>query len=92
MWSHQFNGRGARSPKDLVEERCYQGASIRPLPETVARDFRIDEDRAPPAHVERVAGRRLDDVGQPGTPGAPATREARLRAPTTIAAAAVRTQ
>ncbi|HEY8091763.1 MAG TPA: hypothetical protein VIF09_28055 [Polyangiaceae bacterium] len=91
VWSHQFSGRGARSRKDLVEDRCYQGDTIRPLPAAVARDFRIDDDRAPPAHVERVAGRRIDDVGDPGALGAAVTREARLRTPT-VAAAMTRAQ
>jgi hypothetical protein len=60
VWSHQLGGRDARSRRDLVEERCYEGDSIRPLPDAVARAFRIDDDRAPPAHVERMDGRRID--------------------------------
>jgi hypothetical protein len=79
VWSHQLGGRAARSRRDLVEERCYEGDSIRPLPETVAHDFRIDDNRAPPAHVERVAGRRIDDVAQPESTETFATRVARLR-------------
>jgi hypothetical protein len=36
------------------------------LPESVARAFRVDwDDRAPPAHVERTGGRRLDFVSAP---------------------------
>jgi hypothetical protein len=62
VWSHQLGGRGAHSSRDLVDERCYQGDSIRPLPESIARAFRVDDDRAPPAHVERMPGRRLDEV------------------------------
>jgi hypothetical protein len=65
VWSHQLGGRGARSRRDLVEEGCYVGDAIRPLTAAVARAFRIDEGRAPPAHVEHVAGRRLDNVASP---------------------------
>ena len=67
VWSHQLGGHSAHSRRDLVEERCYQGDDIRPLPDGLARTFRLDEhtDRAPPAHVERIAGRRLDDVQPP---------------------------
>jgi hypothetical protein len=60
VWSHQLGGRGARSRADLVDLHCYVGAEIRPLSEDVARSFRIDEGRAPPAHVELLAGRRVD--------------------------------
>jgi hypothetical protein len=63
VWSHQLGGEHARSRTDLVEERCYHGDAIRPLPDSVARAFRVDEDRAGPAHVERMAGQRLDDAG-----------------------------
>jgi hypothetical protein len=63
VWSHQLGGRGARSQADLVTERCFVGDAIRPLPDRVARAFRIDENRAPPAHVEKLAGRRIDDPG-----------------------------
>lgn len=62
VWSHQLGGRGAHSLGDLVDLGCYVGDAVRPLPEDVARTFRIDEDRAPPAHVEQLAGRRLDVV------------------------------
>jgi hypothetical protein len=53
---------GARSRSDLTYERCYDERSIRPLPDAVAREFRVDiDDRAPPAHVEISDGaRRLD--------------------------------
>lgn len=61
IWSHQLGARGVRSRDDLAYVRCYQGDSVRPLPESVARAFRL-EHRAPPAHVERLAGRRLDDA------------------------------
>jgi hypothetical protein len=60
VWSHQLGGRGARSRDDLVDVQCYVGDGIRPLPEDLARSFRVDEDRAPPAHVEQLAGRRVD--------------------------------
>jgi hypothetical protein len=60
VWSHQLGGRGARSRGDLVDLKCYVGDRIMPLPEDMARRFRVDEDRAPPAHVERLAGRRVD--------------------------------
>jgi hypothetical protein len=59
VWSHQLGGRGARSLSDLAYVRCYEGHAIRPLPDSVARTFRV-EGRAVPAHVEREAGRRLD--------------------------------
>jgi hypothetical protein len=59
IWSHQLGGRGARSRADLAYVRCYEGDSIRPLPESVARVFRV-EGRAGPAHVERDGGHRLD--------------------------------
>jgi hypothetical protein len=61
VWSHQLGGHGARSRADLAYVRCYDAGSIRPLPEAVARAFRVDwDDRAPPAHVERAGGRRID--------------------------------
>ncbi len=61
VWSHQLGGQGARSRSDLAYMRCYDEGSIRPLPESIARQFRVDDDdRAPPAHVEREGGRRLD--------------------------------
>jgi hypothetical protein len=61
VWSHQLSGRGARSWDDLHYARCYGPDSIRPLPEAVAREFRIeDRDRAPPAHVDRAGGLRVD--------------------------------
>ncbi len=86
VWSHQLGGRGARSRSDLVDEDCYVGDAIRPLPAVLARAFRIDEGRAPPAHVEQVAGRRLDDVVGPPqvtaarmSPGHGASTDARRR-------------
>jgi hypothetical protein len=62
VWSHQLGGHGARSHGELAYERCYDASSIRPLPDAVAREFRVDvDDRAPPAHVEIDTGaRRLD--------------------------------
>jgi hypothetical protein len=67
VWSHQLGGQGARSRSDLAYLRCYGEGSIRPLPAAVAREFRVDgDDRAPPAHVEREAGRRIDDVEDRG--------------------------
>jgi hypothetical protein len=59
VWSHQLGSRSARSRDDLAYERCYEGDAIRPLPDAVARAFRVDEGRAGPAHVEG-AGRRID--------------------------------
>jgi len=53
VWSHQLGGRGARSLADLTYVRCYEGDSIRPLPDDLARAFRLD-GRAAPAHVERL--------------------------------------
>ena len=69
VWSHQLGGHGARSPADLVYERCYAEGSIRPLPDAVARTFRLDGVRAPPAHVERHGGRRIDQTIVPEVPG-----------------------
>ncbi len=66
VWSHQLGGHGARSRSDLAYERCYGEGSIRPLPASVARAFRVDlDDRAPPAHVERTGGRRIDFESPP---------------------------
>lgn len=76
VWSHQLGGSAARSRDDLVEERCYEGDAIRPLPDDLARAFRVDERRAGPAHVERVAGRRVDDVRAAGAALASADRGA----------------
>jgi hypothetical protein len=59
IWSHQLGGRGARSRSDLAYVHCYEGDTIRPLPDSVSRSFRVDR-RAHPAHVERWGGRRLD--------------------------------
>ncbi len=44
VWSHQLGGHGARSRADLAYVRCYDAGSIRPLPEAVARAFRVDWD------------------------------------------------
>lgn len=56
VWSHQLGGRSARSQGDLAYERCYEGDAIRPLPDAVARAFRVDDRRAGPAHVELLRG------------------------------------
>lgn len=61
VWSHQLGAKGVRSRDDLAYVRCYRGDSVRPLPESVARAFHLWR-RAGPAHVERLAGRRLDDA------------------------------
>ena len=66
VWSHQLGGKGARSQSQLSFSRCYEGDAIRPLPESVARHFRVDR-RAPPAHVERLQGHRLDLVDASAT-------------------------
>jgi len=59
VWSHQLGARGARSRDDFAYVRCYQGPdAIRPLPDAVARAFRVD-GRADPAHIE-ARGRRID--------------------------------
>lgn len=55
IWSHQLGGSGAASRHDLAYLRCYEGDSIRPLPDAVARDYSL-ENRAGPAHVERLGG------------------------------------
>jgi hypothetical protein len=77
VWSHQLGASGARSRSDLAYVRCYDENSIRPLPDTVARAFNVDgDDRAPPAHVERAGGRRIDSAESRGAqldvPNAPA--------------------
>jgi hypothetical protein len=69
IWSHQLGGRSLRSRSDLAYVRCYEGDAIRPLPDSVARAFRV-EGRAGPAHVERHGGRRLD-AGETLTAPAP---------------------
>jgi hypothetical protein len=69
VWSHQLGGHGAHSPNDLAYERCYGEGSIRPLPDAVARTFHVDDRRAPPAHVEREGGRRIDVAAETETPG-----------------------
>jgi hypothetical protein len=92
VWSHQLGGRRAHARSDLAYERCYGEGSIRPLPESVARAFRVDWDhRAPPAHVEadvnQTGAHRIDFVRPRGAPpdtpeerGLPATsRERRER-------------
>jgi hypothetical protein len=73
VWSHQLGGRGAHRRSDLAYERCYGEGSIRPLPESVARAFRVDWDhRAPPAHVELTGARRIDFTSpRSAPPGAP---------------------
>jgi hypothetical protein len=61
VWSHQLGGSRAHSGADLSYVRCYGEGSVRPLPDALARAFRLDDrDRAPPAHVERLAAERLD--------------------------------
>lgn len=55
VWSHQLGGTGAASRQNLAYLRCYEGDSIRPLPDEVARSYHL-ENRAPPAHVERLGG------------------------------------
>jgi hypothetical protein len=59
VWSHQLGARGARSLADLAYRHCFDEGSIRPLPDSVDRAFRL-EGRALPAHVERLAGQRLN--------------------------------
>jgi len=60
VWSHQLGGRAVGSRRGLVDDHCYADDAIRPLPDSVALAFGIDRDRAPPAHVELVVGRRID--------------------------------
>jgi hypothetical protein len=55
VWSHQLGGGGASSRRDLAYLRCYEGDSIRPLTDALARSYRL-ENRADPAHVERLGG------------------------------------
>lgn len=56
VWSHQLGGAGVRRLADLHMRRCYRGPALRPLPDAVSAEFRIDR-RAPPAHVERLVPR-----------------------------------
>lgn len=71
-WSHQLGAQGAHSRADLAYVRCYAGDALRPLPDAVARQFRIDEGRdgrAPPAHVEQLRDSRLpSDATSPLVP------------------------
>jgi hypothetical protein len=55
VWSHQLGGSAASSRRDLAYLRCYEGDSIRPLTDDLARSYRL-ENRADPAHVERLGG------------------------------------
>jgi hypothetical protein len=55
VWSHQLAGTLARSRQGLAYLRCYEGDTIRPLPDDLARAYHI-ENRADPAHVERLGG------------------------------------
>lgn len=55
IWSHQLGGTGAASRQNLAYLRCYEGDSIRPLPDDVGRAYHL-ENRAGPAHVERLGG------------------------------------
>jgi hypothetical protein len=55
LWSHQLAGTAARSRQSLAYLRCYEGDAIRPLPDGLARRYRIG-NRADPAHVERLGG------------------------------------
>jgi hypothetical protein len=64
VWSHQLGGRGVRSKEELTTLHCYDADSIRPLPDQVAREFRMDH-RADPAHVELLGGISLHDGAQP---------------------------
>jgi hypothetical protein len=63
VWSHQLGAKGVRSKSDLAYVRCYDAGSIHPLPDAVARAFRVDDERAPPAHVEKGGGARIDVDG-----------------------------
>jgi hypothetical protein len=57
VWSHQLGAKGARSTRDLAYRRCYVGDRMRPLPESLVREFNL-ANRAKPAHVEALAGAR----------------------------------
>ena len=59
IWSHQLGGHAASSRRDLAYLRCYEGDSIRPLPDDVARSYRV-ENRAGPSHIERLGGIAID--------------------------------
>jgi len=52
-WSHHLGARGAKA-SDMASVRCYQKGSILPLPDAVAREFRLDR-RALPAAVGLAA-------------------------------------
>lgn len=55
VWSHQLGGKNARSLSDLKYVRCYDREHVRPLTDSIAREFAIDtSQRARPAHVEAL--------------------------------------
>jgi hypothetical protein len=49
VWSHQLGAHGAASffAEPGHEERCYQGAGLRPLSDRVAQAFRMGDEREP---------------------------------------------
>ena len=49
-WSHQLGGTSARSQQDFAYRRCYGSNDIRPLPDDIAREYRL-ERRASPASL-----------------------------------------
>jgi len=64
VWSHQLGAKGARSEGDLAYRRCYGDRDIRPLPEEVARDFRLDRRALPAAVVPAPARPRTRIAGR----------------------------
>jgi hypothetical protein len=49
VWSHQLGAHGAAgfADRSLLELKCYDRASLRPMTELVAREFRLGSDRNP---------------------------------------------
>lgn len=66
VWSHQLGGTGARALSDLQYVRCYDKDHVRPLTESIAREYAIDAHRrAKPAHVETLDGDVLPSEPEP---------------------------
>ena len=58
VWSHQLGGRGVKSKSQLAYLRCFGAGKLRPLPDAIADEYAL-VGRAPPAHVEALAGRAV---------------------------------
>jgi hypothetical protein len=78
VWSHQLGAHGAAGFADrtLLELKCYEKASIRPMTELVARAFRLGNDRNPLRGNPAWLGPELREA----TPAAQQLAEAKARA------------